>query len=85
MGEQQMGAERQVRRFRASRGTTVQSGRRPRWIDGWISLCTTAVQLGMMCGWIQIGLIEGWVLDKSCYQGPIMFDTWINWGDMVGS
>ena len=29
MVEQQMGAERQVRRFRASRGTTVQSGTVP--------------------------------------------------------
>ena len=50
------------------------------WIDGWISLCTTAVQLGMMSGWIQIGLIDGWILDKSCYQGPNMLDTWMDWG-----
>ena len=40
----------------------------------------STVQLDMMRGWIQIGLIDGWILDQYEYE-PIMFDTWMDWED----
>ena len=44
-----------------------------------LNYCT--VQLDMMCGWIQIGLIDGWILDQCCNYEPIMYDTWMDWED----
>ena len=70
MGEQRMGAEHPARRFRASRGTTAQSGIRPGWIlDGWIDGCFD----GWIDGWIQ----DGFRMDSGIQDG-LMDSGWID-------